>query len=80
MILEIDGDQMHFQVISDQAKTVDSGVITRRKVDTEAAPSQPAAPPVKPVPPKDKPSTSTANPSTVTPAARNPAPAKSSGR
>ena len=27
MIFEIDGDQMHFQTISDQAKTVDSGII-----------------------------------------------------
>jgi hypothetical protein len=60
MLLEIDGNQMHFQVISDQAKTVDSGVITRRIVDTKAAPSQPAAPPVKPVPPRDKPTTSAA--------------------
>jgi 3',5'-cyclic AMP phosphodiesterase CpdA len=63
MILEIDGDQMHFQVVSDQGKTVDSGIITRRKVDNQSAPSQPAAPPVKPVPPKDKPTTSTARPS-----------------
>ena len=55
MIFEIDGDQMHFQTISDQAKTVDSGIIARRRVDDKAAPSVPAAPPVKPVPPQDKP-------------------------
>ena len=66
MIMEIEGDQLHFQVVSDQGKTVDSGVITRRKVDTKAAPSQPAAPPVKPVPPQDKPST--AKPSATAPA------------
>ena len=65
MILEIDGDQMHFQVITDQAKTVDSGIVTRRKVDNTAAPSQPAAPAVKPVPPQDKPST--AKPTTTKP-------------
>ena len=63
MIFEIDGDQMHFQVVSDQGKTVDSGIITRRKVDNKAAPSESAAPPVKPVPPQDKPSTTTAKPS-----------------
>ncbi len=62
MIFEIDGDQMHFQIITDQRKTVDSGIITRRRVDDKAAPSVPAAPPVKPVPPQDKPSTSTAKP------------------
>ena len=56
MILEIDGNQMHFQVVSDLGKTVDSGVITRRAVEDQAAPSQPAAPAVKPVPPQDKPS------------------------
>lgn len=73
MILEIDGDEMHFQTISDQGKTVDSGIVTRRPVDDRAAPSVPAAPPVKPVPPRDKPTTSTAKPTTK-PAA--PAPAK----
>ena len=57
MIFEIDGDQMHFQMISDQQKTVDSGIITRRQVDNKAAPSVPAAPSVKPVPPQDKPGT-----------------------
>jgi len=59
MIFEIEGDQMHFQTISDQGKTVDSGIVTRRRVDNKAAPSVPAAPPVKPVPPQDKPGTTT---------------------
>jgi 3',5'-cyclic AMP phosphodiesterase CpdA len=71
MIFEIDGDQMHFQTITDQGKTVDSGVVTRRTVDNKAAPSVPAAPSVKPVPPQDKPG-STAKPpapSTAKPAA-----------
>jgi hypothetical protein len=62
MIFEIDGDQMHFQTISDQGKTVDSGIITRRSVDNQAAPSVPAAPSAKPVPPQDKPGTSTPKP------------------
>ena len=66
MIFEIDGDQMHFQTISDQAKTVDSGVIARRRVDDKAAPSVPAAPSVKPVPPQDKPGTPTAKPAPST--------------
>jgi predicted phosphodiesterase len=57
MIFEIDGDQMHFQTISDQQKTVDSGIVARRKVDNKAAPSVPAAPAVKPPPPQDKPGT-----------------------
>jgi 3',5'-cyclic AMP phosphodiesterase CpdA len=57
MIFEIVGDQMHFQTITDLGKTVDSGIVTRRRVDTKAAPSQPAAPAAKPVPPQDKPTT-----------------------
>ncbi len=71
MIFEIEGDRLHFQVISDQNKTVDSGIITRRTVDNKAAPSQPAAPSTKPVPPQDKPSTSTAKP--AAPATTKPA-------
>jgi predicted phosphodiesterase len=62
MIFEIDGDQMHFQTITDQEKTVDSGIVARRKVDDKAAPSVPAAPAAKPVPPQDKPTTSTRQP------------------
>jgi len=54
MLMEIEGDKLHFQVISDQAKTVDSGIITRRRVEDQPAPSQPAAPSAKPVPPQDK--------------------------
>src|SRR5688500_10023047 len=70
MIFEIDGDQMHFQTISDQNKTVDSGIVTRRAVDNKAAPSVPAAPAVKPVPPQDKPGTAKPPaPSTAKPAA-----------
>ena len=66
MIFEIDGDQMHFQTISDQNKTVDSGIVTRRSVDNKAAPSVPAAPSAKPVPPQDKPGTTTAKPAPQT--------------
>jgi len=72
MIFEIDGDQLHFQTISDLQKTVDSGVIARRKVEDKAAPSVPAAPSAKPVPPQDKPATSTAKPA---PSTAKPAPA-----
>src|SRR5688572_6832361 len=72
MIFELDGDQMHFQTITDQGKTVDSGVVTRRSVDDKAAPSVPAAPAVKPVPPQDKPG-STAKPSAPS-TAKPPAP------
>jgi predicted phosphodiesterase len=73
MILEIDGDQMHFQTVTDQGKTVDSGIVTRRTDDKKAAPSVPAAPSVKPVPPLDKPGTSTAKPP-AKPAAKPSAP------
>jgi hypothetical protein len=62
VIFEIDGDRLHFQTVTDQGKTVDSGVLTRRRVDDKAAPSVPAAPSVKPVPSQDKPSTGTAKP------------------
>jgi predicted phosphodiesterase len=48
MIFEIDGDQMHFQTISDRQRTVDSGVITRRRVDDKAGPAAPVAPAAKP--------------------------------
>src|SRR5687767_3461931 len=75
MIFEIDGDQMHFQTISDQGKTVDSGVVTRRSVDNKAAPSVPAAPSVKPVPPQDKPGTPPAKPSAAPSTAKPSAPA-----
>jgi hypothetical protein len=64
MIFELVGDRLHFQTISDLGKTIDSGVITRRRVDTKAEPSQPVAPSAKPVPPQDKPATSTAKPTT----------------
>ena len=33
MLIEIIGDEMHFQTISDEGKTVDSGVINRRVVE-----------------------------------------------
>jgi 3',5'-cyclic AMP phosphodiesterase CpdA len=69
MIFEIDGDQMHFQTITDQGKTVDSGIVTRRSVDNKAAPSVPAAPSMKPVPPRDKPGASPSRPSTAKPSA-----------
>ena len=72
MIFEIDGDQMHFQTISDQNKTVDSGIVTRRRVDDKAAPSVPAAPSAKPVPPQDKVGTPPVKP--AAPPAAKPAP------
>ena len=75
MILEIVDDKMHFQVISDLAKTIDSGVVTRRQQDTKAAPSQPAAPALKPVPPQDKPGTPAAKPAAPGPSTAKPTPA-----
>ena len=68
MILEIEQDKLHFQTISDAGKTVDSGVITRRRVDTKAEPSQPAAPAAKPVPAQDKPATESKSPAKPVPA------------
>jgi hypothetical protein len=73
MLMEIDGDKLHFQVISDQAKTVDSGIITRRQVEDRPAPSQPAAPPAKPVPPQDKARGTTTGTKPSTPPANPPA-------
>jgi hypothetical protein len=66
---------MHFQTITDQQKTVDSGVVTRRQVDDKAAPSVPAAPSVKPVPPQDKPGTKPTGASSTDKPAATPTPA-----
>ncbi|HKY20775.1 MAG TPA: metallophosphoesterase [Vicinamibacterales bacterium] len=79
MIFEVVGNQMHFQAISDLNKTIDSGIVSRRVVDTKAAPSIPAEPPAKPVPPQDRPGASTAKPAApvAKPAPAKPAPAPS---
>ena len=62
MLFEVDGDQMHFQVISDLGKTVDSGVILRNKSQTKAPANAP--PDTKtvpnPIPPADRAPTKTA--------------------
>jgi hypothetical protein len=44
MLMEINGDSLHFQLISERGTTIDSGVITRR-TDQNAAvvPAKPAA-------------------------------------
>jgi 3',5'-cyclic AMP phosphodiesterase CpdA len=76
MLIEIVDDRMHFQVISDQGKTVDSGIVTRRRVENTAAPSVPAAPPLKPVPAGDKPAPAAAKPAATKPAATKPAATK----
>jgi predicted phosphodiesterase len=64
MLIEIDGDQMHFQVISDLSKTIDSGIVLRNKNQSRSAPS--TAPSVntveKPIPAGAKPSTATKKP------------------
>ena len=64
MLIEIDGDQMHFQVISDLGKTIDSGVVLRNKNQSKSAPATtPAVETVeKPIPPGAKPSTATKKP------------------
>jgi hypothetical protein len=44
MLVEIAGDELYFQVISDLGKTIDSGVLTRQKKEIKAAAApQPAA-------------------------------------
>jgi predicted phosphodiesterase len=64
MLLEIDGNQMHFQVISDLGKTIDSGIVLRNKNQSKSAPA--TAPSVntveKPIPAGAKPSTATKKP------------------
>jgi predicted phosphodiesterase len=64
MLIEIDGDQMHFQVVSDLGKTIDSGVIMRNKTQSQSAPVRtPAVQTVeKPIPAGAKPSTATKQP------------------
>ena len=42
MLAEIDGDQMHFQVISDQAKTIDAGTVLRNRQPNAPANAPPA--------------------------------------
>jgi len=64
MLIEIDGDQMHFQVISDLGKTIDSGIVLRNKNQSRSEPS--TAPSVntveKPIPAGAKPSSATKKP------------------
>lgn len=65
MLIEIDGDQMHFQVISDLGKTIDSGVILRNRNQSTTTPGagDPAVMTVpKPIPAGAKPSTATKQP------------------
>jgi len=64
MLIEIDGDQMHFQVISDLGRTIDSGIVLRNKNQSRSEPS--TAPSVntveKPIPAGAKPSSATKKP------------------
>jgi hypothetical protein len=72
MLFEVDGDQLHFQVISDLGKTIDSGIITRNKNQTNAPASAPPATVTTPNPiaPGDRaPGAKPAAPSTAKPAA-----------
>ncbi len=65
MLIEIDGDQMHFQVVSDLGKTIDSGVILRNRNQSKTTPGagDPAVMTVpKPIPAGAKPSTATKQP------------------
>jgi 3',5'-cyclic AMP phosphodiesterase CpdA len=41
MLAELDGDQMHFQVISDQARTIDAGVVLRNRQPNAPADAPP---------------------------------------
>jgi len=57
MLAELDGDQFHFQVISDQGKTVDAGTALRnaqRNAPGDAPPATVTLP--KPVSPYKQPS------------------------
>ena len=42
MLAEIDGDQVHFQVISDQSKTIDAGTVLRNRQPNAPANAPPA--------------------------------------
>jgi predicted phosphodiesterase len=42
MLAEIDGDQMHFQVISDQKQTIDAGIVLRNRQPNAPAQAPPA--------------------------------------
>jgi 3',5'-cyclic AMP phosphodiesterase CpdA len=42
MLAELDGDQMHFQAISDQGKTIDAGVVLRNRQPNAPANAPPA--------------------------------------
>ena len=44
MIVEISGDELFFQTISKTGKTVDSGIVARRKVRADLKPAPTAAP------------------------------------
>jgi predicted phosphodiesterase len=70
MLVEIDGDQMHFQVISDLGKTIDSGTVLRNKNQSKTAPeTTPAVQTVeKPIPAGAKPASGTEKPATGKPA------------
>jgi predicted phosphodiesterase len=61
MLMELAGDQLHFQVISDLGKTIDSGIVVRNITQTKAPANAPPATATipKPVPPADKPGTPT---------------------
>jgi predicted phosphodiesterase len=64
MLIEIDGNQMHFQVISDLGKTIDSGVVSRNTTQSKSAPATTPAvsTAAKPIPAGAKPSTATKTP------------------
>ena len=53
MLAEIDGDQVHFQVISDQSKTIDAGTVLRNRQPNAPANAPPATVTV-PKPPQKK--------------------------
>jgi predicted phosphodiesterase len=67
MLMEIAGDQLHFQAISDQGKTIDSGIVLRNAQSKAPANAPPATvtipkapdknipPPAKPPAPPNKP-------------------------
>lgn len=51
MLVEIDGDEMHFQTISRTGQTVDEGTVTRRKAGQMTAKQTPRWPSLRPLAP-----------------------------
>ena len=65
MLIEINGDQMHFQVISDQGKTIDGGIVMRNASAPKTSEPATMTVPKPPPPALPKPATPPKPPSTA---------------